>query len=478
MKLTRRSFLKTLLGATAALSLPTRLISPAFAVTTHTVRAFRLTAAKAKMNLGKGPNFVAWAYNGQVPGPEIRVKEGEIIRVLLKNELPEETSIHWHGVPVPNSMDGVPGITQKGVMPGGIFTYEFEARPAGTYIYHSHAGYQLDQGLYGALIIEPSRQSRPHDREYTLLLEDWVMRDGGGMARTRRRPPTPMMHHGMMGRQRAFAFNDKPLLEPVYDGYAINGRIYPAAEPLTVKQGERVKLRLLNPSSATIYDLRLAGHSLTVTHTDGNPIQPIKTDILRIGMGERYDVEFVADNPGYWLLSAAEQGFGEGGLRIPIIYKGIRSKIPTEPRFHRGLRFASYWDFKSLHPSKSLISGNFDMFFPQTLGGGMHSPFWAINGQLYPDAQPLIIRTGDRIRMGYANRSMMPHPMHLHGHFFRVVNPYLPPERWMLKDTIIVNPMQRMEIEFVADNPGKWFHHCHNLYHMMAGMANVVEYQS
>jgi FtsP/CotA-like multicopper oxidase with cupredoxin domain len=478
MELTRRSFLKTVLGATAALALPTRLISPASAVTTHTVRAFRLNAAKAEVNLGKGPAFVAWAYNGQVPGPEIRVREGEIIRVVLKNELPEETSIHWHGVPVPNPMDGVPGITQKGVTPGETFTYEFEARPAGTYIYHSHAGYQLDQGLYGALVIEPSRQTRSYDREYTLLLEDWVMRDGGGVARTRRRPPTRMMHHGMMGRRRDFAPTDGPLLEPVYDGYGVNGKLYPEIEPLTVNKGERIKLRLSNPSSATIYDLRLAGHSLTITHTDGNPIQPIETDVLRIGMGERYDVEFVANNPGYWLLSAAEQGFGEGRLRVPIIYKGIKSRTPAEPRFHRGLRFASYWDFKSLHPSESVISGNFDMFFPQTLGGGMHSPFWAINGQLYPDAEPLIIRTGDRIRMAYANRSMMPHPMHLHGHFFRVVNPYLPPERWMLKDTIIVNPMQRMEIEFVADNPGKWFHHCHNLYHMMAGMANVVEYQS
>jgi FtsP/CotA-like multicopper oxidase with cupredoxin domain len=466
MELTRRSFLKTILGATAALSLPSRLISPSFGETTTNVRAFRLTASKAEVNLGKGPNFFAWTYNRQVPGPEIRVKEGEIIRVLLKNELPEETSIHWHGVPVPNPMDGVPGITQKGVKPGETFIYEFEARPAGTYIYHSHASYQLDQGLYGALVIEPSRQTRSYDREFTLMLEDWVMKDGGGVARTRRRPPMHRMHH------------NHSLLEPVYDGYAVNGRIYPEIEPLIVQMGETIKLRLLNPSSTTIYDLSLAGHALTITHGDGNPIQPIETDVLRIGMGERYDVEFVANNPGHWLLAAAEKGFGEGGLRIPIIYKGIKTKTASEPRFHRGLRFASYWDFKSLDPSGSAISGNFNKFFSQTLSGGMHSPLWAINGQLYPDAEQLTIRTGDRVRIGYGNRSMMPHPMHLHGHFFRVVNPYLSPERWILKDTIIVNPMQRMEIEFFADNPGKWFHHCHNLYHMMAGMANVVVYQS
>ena len=466
MELTRRSFLKTVLGATAALSLPTRLIPASFGETAPKVKEFRLTAAKAEVNLGKGPNFLAWAYNGQVPGPEIRVREGEIIRVLLKNDLPEETSIHWHGLPVPNPMDGVPGITQKGVKPGETFVYEFEAKPAGTFIYHSHAAYQLDQGLYGALIIEPSGQSRSYDREFTLMLEDWVMKDGGGVARTRRRPPMHMMHHNHL------------LLEPVYDGYAVNGRIYPEIEPLIVQSGETIKLRLLNASSATIYDLRLAGHSLSITHADSNPIQPIETDVLRIGMGERYDVEFVANNPGNWLLAAAEQGFGEGRLRIPIIYKGVKTKTVSEPRFHRGLRFASYWDFKSLDPSGSAISGNFNKFFSQTLSGGMHSSLWAINGQLYPDAEQLTVRTGDRVRIGYGNRSMMPHPMHLHGHFFRVVNPYLSPERWILKDTIIVNPMQRMEIEFFADNPGKWFHHCHNLYHMMAGMANVVTYQS
>ena len=205
MELTRRSFLKTVLGATVALSLPTRLIPPSFGETSDKVRAFQLTASKTEVNLGKGPDFLAWAYNGQVPGPEIRVKEGEIIRVVLKNDLPGETSIHWHGVPVPNPMDGVPGLTQKGVMPGETFVYEFEARPAGTYMYHSHAGYQLDQGLYGALVIEPSRQTRSYDREYTLMLEDWVMKDGGGVAKTRRRPPMRMMHHGMGGRRRDFA---------------------------------------------------------------------------------------------------------------------------------------------------------------------------------------------------------------------------------------------------------------------------------
>ena len=197
MEITRRTFIKTTLGATLALGLPTALMPYSYASGSKKVREFHFSASRAKVNLGAGPNFWAWTYNGQVPGPEIRVKEGEIIRVFLKNFLPEETSIHWHGVPVPNPMDGVPGITQKGVMPGETFVYEFEARPAGTYIYHSHAKYQLDQGLYGALVIEPADQAGNYDREYTLLLEDWVMRDDGGLVDRPRGSSMMRMRRGM-----------------------------------------------------------------------------------------------------------------------------------------------------------------------------------------------------------------------------------------------------------------------------------------
>jgi FtsP/CotA-like multicopper oxidase with cupredoxin domain len=476
VKISRRSFLKAGLGVAAGVCFPSILSSYALAADNRKVREFHFAASPAKINLGGGPEFFAYTYNGQVPGPEIRVKEGETIRVVLRNFLSEETTIHWHGIPIHNAMDGVPGITQPAVKPGESFVYEFEARPAGSFLYHSHAKYQLDQGLYGPLIIEPSTARESYDREYTLMLEDWVMRDGGGTARTRRRPP---MGHGMMGGMMhgggAFGYEGGPLLEPVYDGYAVNGRIYPWVSPLEVSRGERVKLRLLNPSSATIYYLALAGHSLTVTHLDGNPIRPLETDLLRIGMGERYDVLFTADNPGYWFLAAAEQGFGESRLRIPIRYRGIQQQEAVMPRFQDGLRLAVYADFQA--PGPAGTGGEENRFFGQTLSGGMHSPFWTINGRVYPDADPLFIRKGERVRLGYLNRSMMPHPMHLHGHFFKVVNPALPPELWISKDTLIVDRMQRMDVEFVAGNPGKWFHHCHNLYHMEAGMANVVVYQ-
>ena len=478
MKINRRGFLKaaggTILGAAAGFVIPLPVRAAG-----KRVRKFHLSASAARVNLGSGPDFIAWTYNGRVPGPEIRVREGDIVQVTLKNYLPEGTTIHWHGIPLQNAMDGVPGITQPAVLPGQSFVYEFEAGPAGSFIYHSHAGLQLDQGLYGPLVIEPNDDPGRHDREYTLMLEDWVMEDGGGVGATRRR--TGHMMGGMMGRMRgprqSAGRPGDPMLEPVYDAYAVNGRVGPAIADLEVRRGERVKLRIMNPSAATQYYLRLAGHELTITHADGNPVEPLKTDVLRIGMGERYDVSFTADNPGYWLLSAAEQGYGESGLRIPIRYRGVNSKDPEPPAFGRGLRMVEYADLRAARAS-DWPSASAQRLYRQTLSGGMHSPYWTINNQVYPDADELAVRKGEKIRLSYWNHSMMPHPMHLHGHFFRVVNPAIPPQRWVLKDTLIVDHMQRLDVEFIADNPGRWFHHCHNLYHMEAGMANVVSYRS
>lgn len=477
MALNRRQFITAGLGLAAGSALTGAWPISALAAPKPKVRQFNFTAQKAKVSLGTGREFTALTFNGQAPGPEIRVKQGEIIRVVLQNDLDEPTTIHWHGIPLDNPMDGVPGLTQEPIPPGGRFVYEFEAQPAGTFIYHSHLGYQMDQGLHGALIIEPKQEERAYDQEYALVLEDWVLADGGGPAATRRRPPMGrgMMGRGMTGRGSTGA-GGGPLLEPAYDAYAVSGLVYPATKPIKVKKGDRIKLRIANASSSTIYDLRLAGHALTITHADGNSVQPITTDVLRIGMGERYDVEFTADNPGKWFLMAYDTGLGESGLKVPVVYQGVQRAAPTPPIFQRDVRYAGYADLQALRPGPH-APGAPDRIYGQTLGGGMHSPYWTINGRVHPDSQPLAVGKGQRIRLSYFNRSMMAHPMHLHGHFFRVVNPSLAPENWIEKDTVIVDRMQRLDIEFLADNPGQWFHHCHNLYHMEAGMANVVSYQ-
>jgi multicopper oxidase len=439
--------------------------------TSGQLREYRFAVGPAEVDLGVGPSFHVFGYNGAVPGPEIRVREGEIIRVVVQNQLEDATTIHWHGVPVPNRMDGVPGVTQDPIAPGAAFTYEFDAHPAGSYIYHSHFGYQLDQGLHGPLIIEP-RQSPGHDREFVLAMEDWAAVDGGGPAASRAGSRATGMMGGMMGGRmgrmmRRDSADMDPLSQPEYDVYAVNAQVASAAAPLQVRRGDKVRLRLLNPSSGTVFLVRLAGHPLTVTHADGRPVRPVTADVIQVGMGERYDVEFVANNPGVWHLLGRPIDSRRAEPLRTLVYEGLASRTPSSESSNEPhtLRYA---DLVAV-PEDGVpsVAGRVDRTFRMRLSGGMMgSPLWTINGRRYPDTEDLRVERGQRVRIEYSNMSMMMHPMHLHGHFFEVEVPGRP-----RKDTVLVPPhMGRIAIEFVADNPGAWFHHCHNLYHHMAGM--------
>jgi len=477
--LCRRDFLKYAgIGGILLLyeDTPFRLLKKAHS---EEVREYKFNASVTLVNLGAGKSFKAWTYNGQVPGPEIRAKENETVRVVLRNNLPEGTTIHWHGLPVPNKMDGVPGITQKLIEPGESFVYEFKAAPPGTYVYHSHASYQLDRGLYGALIVEPKREERSYDREYVLLLEDWATIDGGGPEASkmgRIRPGMGMMgmRRGMMGRRMVAG---RPLQEPLYEAYTINGKVFSASEPFKVKKGDRVRLRIINPSSSTIYTLRVSGHPLIITHTDGRPVMPLEVDALRIGQGERYDVELKADNPGRWHIYNLRDGSPASGLPLgTLLYEGVRSESYDADVLARP-RISDYGLLEGI--DEGLIRpvfGGADRVFRMTLSGGMMSPYWTINGRVYPESEDFEIKKDEKIRFEYSNMSMMQHPMHLHGHFFEIVGTGMRTGVRVKKDTLIIPAhMGRGAIEFIADNPGVWFHHCHNLYHMEAGMANLVK---
>jgi FtsP/CotA-like multicopper oxidase with cupredoxin domain len=487
----RREFLKysgaggaLLLSGISPFPLPANAKSPI-------VKGIDLTAAVTSTDLGSGKPFQAWTYNGQAPSPEIRVSEGDMLRVTLHNNLPEETTIHWHGVPVPNAMDGVPDITQKPVKPGETFVYEFIASPPGTYIYHSHVSYQLDQGLYAALIIEPRYEELSYDLDYTVMLEDWAMVDGGGPEASRKGQSRSggmggmmggggmggMMGGGMGGMMGRRQRKNDPLLEPRYDAYAVNGRIFNATQPFMVRKGDKIRLRFINPSSSTIYTIRVAGHSLTVTHTDGRPVNPFEVDALRIGMAERYDVLLKANNPGRWLIYNLQDRSAVGGIPLGVLaYRGITSKSFDSDTLSR-FRLNDYNMMDGLEEEHvNQVGGRIDKIFRMTLSGGMMgSPYWTINGKIYPDSDDVRIRPGDKVRFEYFNHSMMPHPMHLHGHFFEIEGTGKRTGVRVKKDTLIIPAhMGRGAIEFVADNPGVWFHHCHNLYHLNGGMANLV----
>lgn len=269
-------------------------------------KVFELTAAKVRWPLLPDVFVVALAYNGQVPGPVIRVTQGDRVRIILRNQLDEPTTIHWHGLEVPNAMDGVPDVTQKPVPPGASFTYEFQVRQAGTFIYHSHyEATQATRGLGGVLISEP-RGGEPVkvDRDVTLVLQEWSVDVKTG-------EPLGDMP-GMPGMA-------------MTNFFTINGKAYPATEPIRVKRGERVRLRLVNFASEVPHPIHLHGHSFKVIAKDGHPWDGPTAVTQLVGAGETYDLLFTADNPGIWMLHChvphhtTNDGREPGGMMTQVI---------------------------------------------------------------------------------------------------------------------------------------------------------------
>lgn len=444
-------------------------------------RELTLVAAPGRVEVAPGRTYPTWLYNGLAPGPEIRIREGERLRVTLQNRLPEATTIHWHGLPVPNAMDGVPGVTQQPTAPGDTFVYDFVAEPAGTYMYHSHVGLQLDRALIGPLVIEERTPHVTYDRDYAVVLDDWLPGDPapasaratagmGGMRDMMRR----MMggRRGMMGRDQSGMMVQDPA-RPDYAALLVNGRGADDPPVFEARRSERVRLRLINLGSATTFRVALAGHRFNVTHTDGRPVKPVTVDALVIGMGERYDVIVEADNPGAWTLAAASVLGQPAPARAVFRYQGVREAAPARDALPDGLesgRVLELSDLVSLEAAGEPAPAPDRTLDLMLSWGMMMAPEeWSIDGQRYPDAEPLVIRAGERVRISMTNMSPIHHPMHLHGHFFRVGR--------ALKDTALVAAhMGRATFDFVAANPGDWFFHCHNLYHMEAGMARVFRY--
>ncbi|HMQ04360.1 MAG TPA: multicopper oxidase family protein [Pyrinomonadaceae bacterium] len=411
-------------------------------------REIALTAAVGEIEIAPHGVYRTWLYNNRFPGPEIRVKAGERLRVSLKNELPEGTTIHWHGIPVPNAMDGVPGVTQELVKPGESFEYDFVADPAGSYLYHSHAGLQIDRGLIAPLVVEEKMPIAAYDREYVLMLDDFLPGE-----------PKPLPGaSGMMGGE-----------VPPYRGLLINGRLPASPAVFETKKGERIRFRIMNPSGATTFRFGVAGHKLSVIAADGRPVKPVLVDSLFIGMGERYDVIVEAANPGAWTIAAAAVEGNSPPASAVLRYTDAARTIPEVNSTTFGFEGGRVLELADLEALEPVEKRRPDRTLDLTLSGGMMTSAWTINGQAYPNADALEVSEGERVRVRMINHSMMLHPMHLHGHFFRIGE--------TLKDTVVVPPhMGRIDFDFLADNPGKWFFHCHNIYHMESGMARVFSY--
>jgi FtsP/CotA-like multicopper oxidase with cupredoxin domain len=390
-------------------------------------------------------------------------------------------------------MDGVPGVTQRPVGRGESFEYRFRAEPAGTYFFHSHAGLQLDRGLLGPLVVEEAAPHVDFDREYVVVLDDYlpseprppsessagprITTDGGPMGNGRtsggpmgngRTSGGPMGNGrtsgGPMGSGRMGGMMN--LYRPPYRGHLVNGRLRETPPTFDVSEGERVRFRFVNASSATMYQVGLGGHELEVSHADGRPVQPVTVDSFSFGPGERYDAIVTADNPGAWGLVARAVSGSEPPAVGRLQYDGSDDQSPRPPS--GGGRHLQYGDLTAVEPLDG-VDGSPDRTFDLTLTPGGDGYAWTIDGQTYPDADPLRVSAGEHVRVNMVNRSPVRHPMHLHGHFFQVGD--------AVKDTVVVpGHMGQVRFDFRADNPGDWLFHCHNLYHLEAGMARLLTY--
>lgn len=462
-------------------SIPTDRIDAVEAARPHTGRTVpvELSPGRAEIDLG-GTRAATFAYGESVPGPLIRANVGDELAVTVKNRLNHPTSIHWHGIALRNDMDGASPASPD-IDAGADFVYRFSVPHPGTYWAHPHTGLDADTGLYLPIIIDDPAEPAAYDAEWVVVLDDWT--DGIGSSPQQiydglHRGSMPGMGGmpGMRGMHGMGGVGGSTLLggdagDVTYPYYLINGRIPAAPTTFGAKPGQRVRIRIINAGSDTAFRVALAGHRMTVTHTDGYPVKPTDVDAVLLGMGERYDVLVNVGDGVFPLVALAE---GKDALGRALLSTGTGAAPEAGYRPPELDRQVGTVDMFTAAPEVDLGSAKQDIILSADLSGGMMSYDWTINGRPFADTEPLTVSQGQRATLTFNNRSMMWHPMHLHGHTFQVLESG--GSRGPRKDTVIVQPMQRLTVELLADNPGEWMLHCHNTYHQEAGMMTSLNY--
>ena len=478
------------------------------------VVSYELTVEKGMQTMADKPVMVL-TLNGKIPGPVLRFKVGDTARIEVHNRLDtENTSIHWHGLLLPNEQDGVPYLTTPPIRPGTTHTFDFPLIHAGTYWYHSHTGLQEQRGVYGAIVVEPVDGEPVHaDRDYVLQLSDWVDQNPREVMRSLRRGSEyPALKKGVMqsmwgahksGKLGDYLARERSRMPPMdisdvaYDAFLINGM---KTSHLDGRPGERLRLRLINSGASTYFYVHMGGGDMTVVAADGVAVEPFSVTRLLIGMAETYDVIITLPDKGSVEVRATAQdgnGFattyiGNGPALLaedippPDIYDmdmlmmqaldegDLTRKESKKPMAMPSPRpLSPYRQLRALAPT-SLPEKNPHREITLRLTGNMERYIWSFNGKMLNEESMIKVARGENLRIEMINDTMMHHPIHLHGHFFRLINgqgAHAP-----LKHTVDVPPMSRRIIEFEANEEKDWFIHCHMLYHMMAGMARVVSY--
>ena len=448
-------------------------LSMAGAVMTHQLVASQLPSAGsgpaaarpdyslriAPMDLELAPkiNVRTMAYNGQVPGPLLRVKEGVPVRIEVTNASETEELVHWHGLAIDPIHDGAMEEGSPMLPPKKKTIYEFTPRPAGSRWYHTHttAGNDLKAatytGQFGFLYVEPAQDAGGYDQEIFLAVHHW----GPSFFRM----GAPMN-----------------ALDVQYKYASFNGKLMSAAEPIRVRRGQRVLFRFLNASATETVTLSLAGHRFTVIALDGNPVpQPRTVTTLSLGVAERVDAIVEMSAPGKWVLGSTDTRERSMGLGRVVEYAGSEGEpVWLDPGRSDWdyLTFANAW----ARPVADKAVQELPMVFAPVAAGKDGFQRWTVNGKSYPDTPTVRLHEGERYRLVFVNSSGEGHPLHLHRHSFEVVSIAGKACSGLIKDTVMIAPYSSMKVEFTANNPGKTLFHCHQQLHMDFGFMQLFEY--
>lgn len=471
------------------------------------VVAYRLEVSE-KMLSPAGQPVKVLALNGGTPGPVLRFREGDVARVTVVNRLTDETtSIHWHGLLVPNLEDGVPEVTTPLIRPGQSRTFEFLIRQHGTYWYHSHTGHQKQRGVYGAIVIEPKRPVVVAAHDEVVVLSDWTNESPTEVQRTllrgsdwyayRKGTAQSLVGAYQAGKLDEYLGQQKKLVPPMdlsdvaFDAFLMNGQ---RRLRLAGKPGQTTRLRLINAAAATYFYLDAATGPLKVVAADGQDVVPFDQKRLLIGPAETYDIMVTTPATGSWELRATAQDgsgavsawLGEGPEQaaksppMPGRYGmddyllSILDELDPEPDAPESARpLSPYLKLRAATPHPVAKSHR---ELTLKLAGDMIRYEWTFDGMDPHEAEMIKVKEGETIRVRLVNNTMMHHPIHFHGHFFRLVDPADPnPATSPLKHTVDVPPMSVRTIEFTADEGrGDWLLHCHLLYHHITGMVRTV----
>lgn len=413
------------------------------------------------MTPASGPETPVWTY-GKLPGPEFRLQQGARITRLFQNDLPQPSSVHWHGVRIANAMDGVAGLTQDAVRPGASFEYSFDLPDAGTYWYHPHnrTWEQMARGLYGALIVEEADPPEV-DRDLVLLVDDWRLAEDGTI-------------HDSFGSMRDWSHAGR-----IGNWITVNGD--PEWQQ-PVRTGERLRLRLVNTANARIFDLGWKGLDAWIVALDGMPLDaPQVADRLTLAPAQRVDLIADIASADEALMYSTERDGSFAIASFPVAGSGREASLPP-PHPLPPNPVPALGDLATARSiNLDMDGGAMGRMRSATLNGETREIrdlvregyAWAFNGMAGLAEQPLAsLRLGETVKIKMTNRTRWPHAMHLHGHHFRVISAGSAPGP--LRDTTLMRPDETQEIAFVADNPGNWLLHCHMLEHAASGMMTWI----